>query len=65
MKKAAAEEKKKNDDLKKRRRCPKKLEDAKPGSLLVSVVRKVIKAEVKATPTWRLKPTTKMGSRTS
>ena len=43
--KAAAEEKKKDDDLKKKEEVSKKLEDEKPGNLLVSVVRKVIKEE--------------------
>ena len=42
--KAAVEEKKKDDDLKKKE-VSKKLEDEKPGNLLVSVVRKVIKEE--------------------
>ena len=43
--KAAAEEKKKDDDLKKKEEVSKKLEDEKPGNLLVSVARKVIKEE--------------------
>ena len=43
--KAADEEKKKEEDLKKKEEVSKKLEDAKPGNLLVSVVRKVIKEE--------------------
>ena len=38
--KAAVEEKKKDDDLKKKKEVSKKLEDEKPGNLLVSVVRK-------------------------
>ena len=41
--KAAAEEKKKTMTWGRKRRCPKKVEDEKPGNLLVSVVRKVIK----------------------
>ena len=43
--KAAVEEKKKDDDLKKKEVVSKKLEDEKPGNLLVSVERKVIKEE--------------------
>ena len=43
--KAAVEEKKIDDDLKKKEEVSKKLEDEKPGNLLVSVVRKVIKEE--------------------
>ena len=43
--KAAVEEKKKDDDLKKKEEVSNKLEDEKPGNLLVSVVRKVIKEE--------------------
>ena len=43
--KAADEEKKKEEDLKRKEEVSKKLEDAKPGNLLVSVVREVIKEE--------------------
>ena len=43
--KAAAEEKKEDDDLKKKEEVSQKLEDEKPGNLLVSVGRKVIKEE--------------------
>ena len=43
--KAAVEEKKKDDDLRKKEEVSKELEDEKPGNLLVSVVRKVIKEE--------------------
>ena len=43
--KAAVEERKKDDDLKKKEEVSNKLEDEKPGNLLVSVVRKVIKEE--------------------
>ena len=43
--KAAVEEKKKDDDLKKKEEVSKKLEDEKPGNLLVSLKRKVIKEE--------------------
>ena len=43
--KASFEEKKKDDDLKKKEEVSKKLEDEKPGNLLVSFLRKVIKEE--------------------
>ena len=43
--KAAVEEKKKDDDLKKKEEVSKKVEDGKPGNLVASVVRKVIKEE--------------------
>ena len=43
--KVAVEEKKKEGDLKKKEVVSKKLEDEKPGNLVVSVVRKVIKEE--------------------
>ena len=43
--KAAAEEQKKDDDPKRKEEVSIKLDDAKPGHLLVSVVRKVIKEE--------------------